>query len=441
MSPSDNTFFSSPVGMCVSAKAVYGWFSEGNARSTDQVSDSWMKVSAIQTEIGALINKAVTDSGATWTGSAGDSMRSSTSPLSTWADLTSEGTQKSSAAANEVSSAFRDAQNAVQQPVNVPDKPWYNDLSPWDTDYDDAVEQSQSVDEANMRVINTYAERTNYAISNMPTFEAPADSTAEIDDGGTTPPKEHIHELGGNPPGTNNQNNSNNNSNNNSSIGSDEHSSTFDPPGTGDSRDPGQTGGPGDGRTDTSGNRDGVTRPSDVNDPNRPPIGTPGRPPIGTPSGIGDPPVGGLPFGPNDPRNPANKLGGGPGGPGGGRGGGGAGGGGGGSSRGGLGGGAGAGAGGLGKGGFGPGGAAAAAGQFGGAAGESAGRTGAGGFGPGGAAAGAGGRGAAGAGGMGGGHGAKGEGGDDLEHSSKYLQPSDEYFGDGTMVAPPVIGG
>jgi hypothetical protein len=41
----------------------------------------------------------------------------------------------------------------------------------------------------------------------------------------------------------------------------------------------------------------------------------------------------------------------------------------------------------------------------------------------------------------GGAGGAKGEGGDDLEHTSKYLQPSDEYFGDGTMVAPPVIGG
>lgn len=131
MAPSDNTFtfFSSPMGMCVSAKAVYGWFTEGNARATDQVSDSWMKVSTIQTEIGSLISKAVTDSGATWTGGAGDSMRASTSPLSTWADLTSEGTQQSSAAASEVSSAFRDAQNSVQQPVNVPDKPWYNDLS------------------------------------------------------------------------------------------------------------------------------------------------------------------------------------------------------------------------------------------------------------------------------------------------------------------------
>src|SRR4051794_11143825 len=125
MPPSDSSTFSSgPVGMCVSAKAVYGWFTEGNARATDQVSDSWTKVSSLQTEIGALINKAVTDSGATWTGGAGDSMRASTSPLSTWADLTSEGTQRSSAAATEVSSAFRDAQNSVQQPVNVPDKPW-----------------------------------------------------------------------------------------------------------------------------------------------------------------------------------------------------------------------------------------------------------------------------------------------------------------------------
>lgn len=443
MAPSDSsTFFSSPFAVCVSAKAVYGWFKNGNPQATDAGHETWGKVSGLQAEIGTLINKAVTDSGAMWGGAAGDAMRSSTSPMATWADLTGTSAQSGSDAVAEISSAFRAAQNSVQEPVEVPDKPWYNDFSPWDTDYDDAVDKSQGVDEANMRVINAYADRTNYATSNMPTFEAPADSTAEIDDGTTPPPPppKSINELGQNPHFTTNQNTSS--TSNNNTVGSNEHVSSFDPPGTGD---PSQTGGPGkDGDTNTSGNDDGTTKPSEVNDPNRPPVGTPTRPPVGTPGGIGDPAVGGLPFGPNDPRNPANKLGGGPGGPGGGRGGGGTGGGGGGSSRGGLGGGlgGGAGAGGIGKGGFGPGGAAAAAGQFGGAAGEGAGRAGAGGFGPGGAA-GAGGRGAAGAGagGMGGGHGAKGEGGDDLEHSSKYLQPSDEYFGDGTMVAPPVIGG
>ncbi|MDX3656578.1 hypothetical protein PV646_04595 [Streptomyces sp. ID05-26A] len=66
--------------------------------------------------------------------------------------------------------------------------------------------------------------------------------------------------------------------------------------------------------------------------------------------------------------------------------------------------------------------------------------------GPGGAAgtaAGAAGRGGAGAGGMGAGGGAgAGQGGEeDKEHKSNYLLPTDEFFDDDRMVAPPVIGG
>jgi hypothetical protein len=37
--------------------------------------------------------------------------------------------------------------------------------------------------------------------------------------------------------------------------------------------------------------------------------------------------------------------------------------------------------------------------------------------------------------------GGKGQGDEDKEHTSKYLEPTDEYFGDERMVAPPVIGG
>lgn len=63
--------------------------------------------------------------------------------------------------------------------------------------------------------------------------------------------------------------------------------------------------------------------------------------------------------------------------------------------------------------------------------------------GAGGAGAGAAGRaGAAGAGGMGaGGAGAGGQGAEDKEHKSNYLVPTDEFFDDDRMVAPPVIGG
>jgi hypothetical protein len=345
--------------------------------------------------------------------------------LSTWADLTSQSASTGASALTEISSAFRDAQHSVQPAVNVPDKPWYNGAVPWNTDYDNAVQKKQGVDEANMRVINTYADRTNYSVSNMPTFDAPTDSTANVG-GGSEPPIKPVKHWPPDPPPV---------------IGGGDGKTDIGG-GVGGKDKVGQPVSPPNIGVDTtkpSGIDDGsgTTKPSDVGGR---PVGPPttGRPPVGPNVGI-DPPNVIPPFGPNDPRNPNN-----PNRPGGGAG---AGRGAGGVGGPGAGGGRGAGGVGAGAGRFGPGGAAAA-GAFGpggaaGQLGESAGRAGggAGGFGPGGAGA-AGGRGAGGAGGMAGGAGgAKGEGGDDLEHTSKYLQPSDEYFGDGTMVAPPVIGG
>ncbi|MDX8030956.1 hypothetical protein SK803_12070 [Lentzea sp. BCCO 10_0856] len=94
--------------------------------------------------------------------------------------------------------------------------------------------------------------------------------------------------------------------------------------------------------------------------------------------------------------------------------------------------------------GMGPGGMAGAAGRGMGSFGPATPGGGAGvmgpGGGPGGAGAGAARGGAAGAGGMGAGGGA-GKGEEDKEHKSNYLIPTDEFFDDDRMVAPPVIGG
>ncbi|MCX2949873.1 hypothetical protein [Lentzea sp. NEAU-D7] len=174
----------------------------------------------------------------------------------------------------------------------------------------------------------------------------------------------------------------------------------------------------------------GLTQPGN---PNNPPGGGQNRPPVGPPGAL---PPGMLPPGVRPPGGGVNGRpgGGGPGGPGGGRGGGPGGPGGGGAGGRGMGPGGMAGVGGSGRGmgSFGPatpGGSAGVAGGPGGAAGAGG--------------AGAAGRGgAAGAGGMGAGGGAgAGSGEEDKEHKSNYLIPTDEFFDDDRMVAPPVIGG
>ncbi|SFR22993.1 PPE family protein [Lentzea waywayandensis] len=415
-------------------ETIYKWFENGKgpAQSTTPTAQSWHNLSAGHVDVAQLIEKAVRDSGASWEGSAGDAARGGTSPLATWATVTGDSATQAGTTADTVGSAYADAKNAMSKPPAVPDKPFLNDWRPWDTDYDKALEKNQQVSEQNVRAFNQYAGAVNASMSNQPTFIAPTatDGSVQEEPGGD----KNVDRVGmqSQPP---------------PNIGT--------PPGGGGDRN----GGGQDG-TDLSGWKPPGTGGDDtgtagVNDPKfTPPPTDSGRPPpnIGVPTvppdGVFNPNDPRRPGGPLDPNNPRNRPGGpnGPGGPGAGRGIGGPGGGGAGGGRGG---------GGLGgPGGGGLGGAAAAKGMggpggmgsgFGGAAGVAGdGRGGAGGFGPSGAgAAGAGGRGAAGmgAGGMGAG-GGRGEGEEDKEHkSASYLQETEDIFGDGTMVAPPVIGG
>lgn len=413
-------------------ETVYKWFEKGKgpSQSTSLASQGWGDLSTGHKDIAELINKAVRDSGAAWEGMAADAARGGTSPLATWADVTGQSASDAGKTADSVGEAYVNAKYAMQKPPSVPDKPFLNDLAFWETDYDEAVEKNQQVSEANMRAFNQYGDAVTTSTSSMPTFISPNADDANMEQQGGSGEKK-ISEVnqkqtptpnigtgtgGGDRSGSQDQTNQ----------------SGWKPPT--DSTNPSWLE-PGAPQTQFP--------PGDPNDPrNRPPGGDPSIPPGGR-FDPNDPRNRGR-FDPNDPRNRPNGpnaggrgLGGGPGGgggTGGGRGGGGGGGGG-------LGGAAAArGAGGLG----GPGAMGSGSG-FGGAAGVAGeGRGGAGGFGPAGSgAAGAGGRGGAGmgAGGMGAGAG-RGEGEEDKEHkSASYLQETEDIFGDGTMVAPPVIGG
>ncbi|MDX8034003.1 PPE domain-containing protein [Lentzea sp. BCCO 10_0856] len=406
-------------------ETVYNWFDKGKGpgESTTPTAKAWRDLSDGHTDVATLINKAVQDSGASWEGAAGDAARSNTSPLATWADVTGESATSAATTSDEVGEAFVNAKHAMSKPPSVPDKPFLNDLAFWETDYDEAVEKNQQVSEANMRAFTQYGDTVTASANNMPTFIAPDGGNVSIEENGGDPPIGPVKPLppkpGVNPPG-----------------------GTDDPTGTGGGDDTSLSGWkpPGD-DTNTSG----------VNDPKFPP--TPPPPPNddwrNRPPPTGDPtiPPGGR-WNPNDPNDPRNRPGGPndprnrPGGPGRGIGGPGGGGGGAGGGRGGGGGGLGGAAAARGAGGIGgPGGMGSGSG-FGGASGVAGeGRGGAGGFGPTGGAAGRGGAAGMGAGGMGAGAG-KGEGDEDKEHkSASYLQETEDIFGDGTMVAPPVIGG
>ncbi|GGP43607.1 PPE domain-containing protein [Saccharothrix coeruleofusca] len=413
----------------IGAEKIYGWFREGKGpgQTTDAGQRNWGNLASSHAEIADLINRAVRDSGAVWEGAAGDQARASTSPLASWSDAAASSATVAADRTSALGEAFRRAYNEVEKPVDVPDKPWYNSVVPWDTDYDDAVEKSQQVNSRNMQVLSTYGSAANSASAGLPRFQSPDEVGAGIDDGSTppppiVPPRHGRYEV--------------------------------DRPGGGDDRS-GNSGDRIGGSTDKSWTDQSMPPPSDDGTTRRSGV-VPERP-VAPPLQV-DPPRSDVPqrpndqrtwgpvvppFGLKDPRNPNDRSGvprmPGPSG----RGGGGGGMGGGGRGAGGLGGmprlpgmgGPGMPGSGMGTG-MPPGGTAGH--------GESAGRGGTG-FGPGGAAAGRGGPGGMGAGGMGaGGVGAgagRGQGDEDKEHkSASYLQETEDIFGDGTMVAPPVIG-
>ncbi|WP_189154036.1 hypothetical protein [Lentzea pudingi] len=378
--------------------------------AANQVIDAWGELGGRFKELATDFSILVNGSQSAWTGRAAEGVRAALGKVGTFAGSTGDGFVRTSDAIAQQRDAAVQANHSMPEPVK---------FSPMDTLKKFAVPavifppamvgapfemmaQHSAQQEAKAEAVQVMQTRDSTmmaAAMSMPTMESPPQVTQ--DQGVTQTSSSTSSQSLSN--GNANQRFSNNNSGMPSMPSSSSNGTTNAAWTAPQVKDPSL--------------QSGVNNQNNPGGQNRPPFTPPGmlppgmRPPGG---GQGRPPGGG----------PGMR----PGGPGGGLGGGGAGGGRG-TGPGGM---AGVGGSGRGMGSFGPatpGGSAGVAGGPGGAAGA--------------AGAGAAGRGAAGAGGMGAGGGAgAGQGGEeDKEHKSNYLLPTDEFFDDDRMVAPPVIGG
>lgn len=371
----------------------------------------------------ARLKKVGETLGEAWTGASADAAQTAANPINqAMIQMQDALRQADRSLSNQVYQFNYNKGQLKDMPEKKPDTGFWDDVSPWDTDAEDAVNSYNSKEAHNRKVYSEFQGASNTNRGDLPKeFPGVMADTLNV---------EVINTGSGNGDDkTSNSNPTRPSGNPNptfpSTTGSPQGpTGTWTPPGT-------VTGGndtnisglnPGDGTT-------GGPKPGDLTGGGKPPAGSV----IERPPNTGIPPIG-VPTGPG--------LGGGPGG--GGRSGGGAGGG-----KFGGGGGSGSGAGGrFGGGGLGgtgtgtgsagqqPGGKSGVFGGMGETGPNAGGRGG---------AAGAGGRaGAAGMGGMGG-QGQKGQGEDDLEHkSADYLineENTNEIIGDMPMVAPPTIGG
>ena len=378
------------------------------------VIDGWGALGSKFKELATDFNILVNGSQAGWTGQAAEAVRGALGKVGTFADTTGEGFTRTSNAIAQQRDAAVQANKAMPEPVNFNPldiaKKWAGAsiifppamvASPVEM-FMKHNEQQEAKAEA-VQVMQTRDNTMMSAAMSMPTME----STPQVThDQGVTQPSSTTH------------------SQSLSSVNSNQRFSN-------------NTGMPNVPTPPPPGSNNGTTNPSWVapptnqptippgSNPNNPPGGGQNRPPF-TPPGMLPP--GMRPPGGGQGRPPGGGQGMRGGGPGGGA-----------SGRGG-----GAGGRGMGPGGMaGVGGSGRSAGSFGpanpgGGAGVMGSGPGAGGAG--GASGRAGAAGGAGA-GAGGGAGAGKGGEEDKEHKSNYLIPTDEFFDDDRMVAPPVIGG
>ncbi|ROP39639.1 PPE domain-containing protein [Saccharothrix texasensis] len=409
--------------------------------SADAQGRAWTDVGNALAVLEDGLTTATEQSKDAWQGKAAESARGYFTSVTTWAGDASQGAQLTGTKLRDQREAAESAKHAMPEPVEFSTadayKMFFAEPNPfkWAETIDQIeqkFEEKQQAHERAAEVMTTMSTSFQESGSTMPAFSPPP--PMEGSGGSGDPGKNGTGEINGR-----------------QTIPSGTGTGTGSGSGFGDVGVPGG-GGSGSGGSGSGGSGGGNTNQSGWNGP------TGGGTTIPGPGGGGNntiPGPGGGPYppgvyppgtGPNGrPTIPPGGRTGLPNGPGS-RGPGGGGGGGGGMGRvpggGGPGGLAAAGRGGMGGlGGFGPGGSAGTLGE--------AGRSGAGGFGPGGSGGlgGAGAAGRGGAGGMGAGMGAgaggaRGQGDEDKEHkAASYLVETEDVFGDGTMVAPPVIGG
>jgi uncharacterized protein YukE len=404
-----------------SGHEIYAQMTGGKGTGSAQnAANKAAELERIYAGVEARLKKVGETLGESWTGASADAAQAAANPINqAMIQMQDALRQADHSLSNQVYQFNYNKGQLKNMPEKKPDTGFWDDVSPWDTDAEDAVNSYNSQEAHNRKVYTEFQSASNTNRGDLPKeFPGVTADTLNV---------EVINTGSGN--GDDNTTNTSSTGRPTGQTGVPNTTgspqgptgNTWTPPGTVTGGDQTNTSGlnPGDGTT-------GGPRPGDLTGGGKPPAGSV----IERPPNTGIPPIG-VPTGP------------GLGGPGGGgrSGGGGAGGGK-------LGGGSGSGAGGRfgggGLGGTGTG-AGSAGQQPGGKSGVfgAMGETGPNAAGRGGAGA-AGRAGAAGMGGMGG-HGQKGQGEDDLEHkSADYLiteENTNEIIGDMPMVAPPTIGG
>jgi hypothetical protein len=176
----------------VDDEVTYNWFHNGRGtQGLDSSADGWRMITDGYQEVLLLVMRGLSESKAVWTGAAAEAAHGEVSPVLAWVEQALDSAVQAQATVMAQSNAFSDIKARLSPPVTVPDKPWWNDVWPGDTNYDKALQAKQANSIHNVELVRQYGDLTRANGDSYPRFEEPVVVTADVartPDGPVRPP-------------------------------------------------------------------------------------------------------------------------------------------------------------------------------------------------------------------------------------------------------------
>ncbi|MGA6162988.1 hypothetical protein [Amycolatopsis magusensis] len=128
------------------------------------------------------INQLTAEMDAAWTGTSGAAAKSGGHPLKVWMQDSKDKLNDSDKYLGEQYNAFTTVHSKVQEvPKEPPQSGFINDIKPWETDTDRAIEEYNTRGQANVDAFNAYYKSSGDNGQGMPTYNAISGQVQAVD--------------------------------------------------------------------------------------------------------------------------------------------------------------------------------------------------------------------------------------------------------------------
>ncbi|MFI6029118.1 hypothetical protein [Amycolatopsis magusensis] len=128
------------------------------------------------------INQLTAEMDAAWTGTSGAAAKSGGHPLKVWMQDSKDKLNDSDKYLGEQYNAFTTVHSKVQEvPKEPPQSGFINDIKPWETDTDRAIEEYNTKGQANVDAFNAYYKSSGDNGQGMPTYNAISGQVQAVD--------------------------------------------------------------------------------------------------------------------------------------------------------------------------------------------------------------------------------------------------------------------